>query len=163
MSLNERPLVLLADDDAEDRMLICEAMEEANAASDIKFVENGEELMDYLLNQGRFEDKQEFPAPSIILLDLNMPKKDGREALLEIKQHQHLRFIPVIILTTSSAEEDVIRTYQLGVNSYITKPTSFTSLVDLLATITKYWLEIVKLPSNCLSSSVHKFSVADKA
>ena len=152
MSLNGKPLILVADDDAEDRMLVLEAMEEAKAVSNIKFVEDGEELVDYLLNRGKFSCRESYPTPNVILLDLNMPKKDGREALMEIKQHRHLRCIPVIVLTTSNAEEDILRTYELGVNSYITKPATFKSLVDLVSTLYKYWFETVKLPCLQLKS-----------
>ncbi|RDV13546.1 response regulator [Pontibacter diazotrophicus] len=146
MDFNTKSIILLADDDAEDRMLVTEALEEANAGCTIKFVEDGEELMDYLLHRGKFSQKEEFPAPNIILLDLNMPRKDGREALIEIKSHEHLRCIPVVVLTTSKAEEDILKTYSLGVSSFITKPASFTSLVDTMATLCKYWFGTVKLP-----------------
>ncbi len=144
---NKRPIVILiADDDAEDRMLIHEALEESRLKNQIRFVENGEELMDYLRNNNKYGDKEKFPTPGLILLDLNMPKKDGREALKEIKSDEALRLIPVVVLTTSKAEEDVLRTYDLGVSSFITKPVTFSSLVDVMKTVTKYWFEIVELP-----------------
>ncbi|WP_017730899.1 response regulator [Nafulsella turpanensis] len=145
--MSKRPIVILiADDDAEDRMLIQEALEENRLKNQIQFVENGEELMDYLHNRNRFNDKQQFPTPGLILLDLNMPKKDGREALKEIKTDDTLRLIPIVVLTTSKAEEDVLRTYDLGVSSFITKPVTFSSLVDVMKTLSKYWFEIVELP-----------------
>lgn len=144
---NKRPIIILvADDDAEDRMLVKEALEESRLTNLIQFVENGEELMDYLHHRGRFGDKEKHPTPGLILLDLNMPKKDGREAMKEIKSDEHLRMIPVVVLTTSKAEEDVLRTYDLGVSSFIVKPVTFTALVDVMKTLSKYWFEIVELP-----------------
>ena len=149
MSPNTRSIIILiADDDAEDRMLVKEALEESRLNNHIQFVENGEELLDYLNNQGEFADKDKYPTPGLILLDLNMPKKDGREALKEIKSQDHLRMIPVVVLTTSKAEEDILRTYDLGVSSFITKPVTFGSLVDVMKTLSKYWFEIVELPKS---------------
>ncbi|MDX5418992.1 MAG: response regulator [Hymenobacteraceae bacterium] len=142
-----RPIIILiADDDAEDRMLIKEALDESRLKNSVQFVENGEELMDYLHNRGKYTDKEKYQTPGLILLDLNMPKKDGREALKEIKADEHLRVLPVVVLTTSKAEEDVLRTYDLGVSSFITKPVTFSSLVDVMKTLSKYWFEIVELP-----------------
>ncbi|MBJ6119167.1 response regulator [Pontibacter sp. BT310] len=148
MSNKRSIIILIADDDAEDRMLVKEALEESRLNNNIQFVENGEELLDYLNNKGRFEDKDKYPTPGLILLDLNMPKKDGREALKEIKNEDHLRIIPVVVLTTSKAEEDILRTYDLGVSSFITKPVTFSSLVDVMKTLSKYWFEIVELPKS---------------
>lgn len=142
------PLVIVyADDDPEDRMLAQEAFEENNFANQVVYVEDGEELISYLKNEGKYHDKQAYPSPSLILLDLNMPKMDGREALEAIKTDSKLRLIPVVILTTSSAEEDIIRSYDLGVSSFITKPVTFKSLVETISTISKYWFELVKLPT----------------
>jgi CheY-like chemotaxis protein len=138
--------ILIAEDDAEDRMLTTEAMNESRLVNRIDFVEDGEELMDYLNNIGKYSDSKNYPLPGLILLDLNMPRKDGREALREIKSSPHLKKIPVIILTTSKAEEDIIRTYDLGVNSFITKPVTFNGMVNVMQAIGKYWLEIVELP-----------------
>lgn len=138
--------ILIAEDDPEDRMLVKEALDESRLMNNIYFVENGEELMDYLQNKGKFSDKDEYTTPGLILLDLNMPKKDGREALKEIKADPALRFIPIVVLTTSKAEEDIVRTYDLGVSSFITKPVTFSSLVDIMKTLSKYWFEIVELP-----------------
>ncbi|MBX0332330.1 response regulator [Pontibacter sp. HSC-14F20] len=146
MKSNRPIVILIADDDAEDRMLIKEALDENRLSNAIQFVENGEELMDYLHNRGRFTDKEKYQTPGLILLDLNMPKKDGREALKEIKADEHLRVLPVVVLTTSKAEEDILRTYDLGVSSFITKPVTFSSLVDVMRTLSKYWFEIVELP-----------------
>ena len=138
--------ILMADDDLDDRMLTKDAMEEARLANCLQFVENGEELIDYLHHRGQYADRSEFPRPGLILLDLNMPKKDGREALMEIKADPELRGIPVVVLTTSQAEEDIFRTYDLGANSFITKPVTFESMVELVTLLEKYWFGIVELP-----------------
>ena len=144
---NKRSIVILiADDDPEDRMLVKEALEESSLTNKIEFVENGEELLDYLQNKGKYADKEKCPIPGLILLDLNMPKKDGREALKEIKADPHLRVIPIVVLTTSKAEEDILKTYDLGVSSFITKPVTFSALVDVMKTVSKYWFEVVELP-----------------
>jgi CheY-like chemotaxis protein len=138
--------ILLADDDADDRMMASDALEESRLANDLRCVEDGEELMDYLHRRGKFAPPNEAPRPGLILLDLNMPRKDGREALKEIKAEPELRSIPVVVLTTSKAEEDIYRTYDLGVNSFITKPVNFESLVAVMKALGKYWFEIVELP-----------------
>lgn len=138
--------ILIADDDAEDRMLIRDALQESRLKNGLKFVEDGEQLLDYLHNTGKFADMEKYPRPGIILLDLNMPKKDGREALKEIKQDTKLRTIPIVVLTTSKAEEDILKTYNLGVSSFITKPVTFEGLVEVMRTLNKYWFEIVELP-----------------
>lgn len=140
--------ILIADDDAEDRMLIRDALIESRLKNNLWFVEDGEQLMDYLKHKGNFEQKEKYPRPGLILLDLNMPRKDGREALAEIKADPELRKIPIVVLTTSKAEEDILRTYDLGVSSFITKPVSFASLVEIMQTLNKYWFEIVELPPN---------------
>jgi CheY-like chemotaxis protein len=147
MKLNGLPItILLADDDEEDRLMAQEALQHSRLGNDLRFALDGEELMDYLLRRGRYADPADAPMPGLILLDLNMPRKDGREALAEIKANPHLRNIPIIVLTTSSAEEDVFRTYDLGVSSYITKPVTFDGLVEAMKVLTEYWFEIVKLP-----------------
>jgi CheY-like chemotaxis protein len=148
MSRIGKPITILyADDDAEDRMLVKDAWAENRLANDLHFVEDGEELMDYLRRRGQYTHLANQPLPGMILLDLNMPRKDGREALQEIKADPRLRSIPVVILTTSKAEEDILRAYDLGVNSFILKPVTFQSLVDLTLTLSKYWFEVVELPS----------------
>ncbi len=139
--------ILLADDDPEDRMLTREALQESRCANRLDTVEDGEELLDYLHRRGKFASLNGAPMPGLILLDLNMPRKDGREALREIKGDPKLRRIPIVVLTTSKAEEDIYRTYDLGVNSFITKPVKFEGLVELMRTVSYYWVEIVKLPS----------------
>jgi len=146
---NPKPItILMADDDPDDRQLTREAFGEARLANELRFVEDGVELLDYLHRRGKYTDPASSPWPSIILLDLNMPRKDGREALRELKQDPRFRAIRVIVLTTSKAEEDILRTYSLSAASYITKPVTFESLVDVVKTLGKYWLEIVELPEN---------------
>ena len=138
--------ILLADDDDDDCMLAREALAESRLSSELYIVKDGEELMDYLYHRGQYVSLSSSPRPGLILLDLNMPKKDGREALQEIKNDPELRKIPVIVLTTSKAPEDIYRTYDLGANSFIIKPMNFASLVDVMRTIGKYWFDIVELP-----------------
>ena len=137
--------ILMADDDADDRMLARDAMEESRLGNNFHFVEDGQELMDYLKRTGRFANT-DAPRPGLILLDLNMPRKDGRQALEEIKSDPELRRIPVVVLTTSKTEEDILRTYDLGANSFITKPVTFDRLVEIVRTLGKYWFNIVELP-----------------
>jgi CheY-like chemotaxis protein len=138
--------ILLADDDEDDCMLAQEALTESSLSARLHVVNDGEELMDYLHHRGKYNNDIISPCPKIILLDLNMPKKDGREALKEIKSDSKLRQIPVIVLTTSKAQEDIHHMYSLGANSFIIKPTDFPELVDVMKSIGKYWLEIVELP-----------------
>ncbi len=140
--------ILLADDDPDDQLLATEALREACLANPIVSVDDGEKLMDYLHRRGRYAAPGAAPRPGLILLDLNMPRKDGREALREIKADPVLRKIPVVVLTTSRAEEDILRTYDLGVNSFITKPVSFEGLVEVMRTLAAYWFEIVRLPAD---------------
>lgn len=138
--------ILMADDDADDRLMAKDALEECRVANDLRFVEDGEELMDYLNRRGMYADANSAPRPGLILLDLNMPRKNGREALKEIKNDANLRGIPVVILTTSQAEEDIARSYDIGANSYITKPVTFDGLVEVMKSLKKYWFEIVAVP-----------------
>lgn len=144
---NKTITIVMADDDEDDRMFAQDALEEARLSNKIYFVEDGEELMDYLQHKGKYENGNDPGRPGLILLDLNMPRKDGREALKEIKADPNLRQIPVVVLTTSKAQEDIFRTYDLGVSSFITKPVSFEGLVDIMKTLSKYWFEIVSLPT----------------
>ena len=140
--------ILMADDDVEDRDFTRDALQNAHLANAMRFVVDGQDLMDYLHHEGRYADGSiDAPRPGVILLDLNMPKKDGREALAEIKSDEKLRSIPVIVLTTSKDEEDVFRTYDLGVNSFITKPVTFTGLVEVMRNWQRYWFELVELPN----------------
>lgn len=137
----------MADDDDDDFMLTKKALEESKLLNELIRVRDGEELTDYLFERGEYEGV-ETKRPSIILLDLNMPRKDGREALKEIKESGSLREIPVVVFTTSKAEEDIIRSYKLGVNSFISKPVTFKNLIEVMTSLGKYWFEIVELPSN---------------
>jgi CheY-like chemotaxis protein len=139
-------VILMADDDEDDRLMAKEAFTEVKLLNYFHTVENGEELMEYLYRRGKYADPAVSPRPGLILLDLNMPKKDGRQALKEIKADPSLRSIPIVVLTTSKAEEDILRSYDLGVNSFIIKPVTFEGLVDIMKTLTKYWFEIVELP-----------------
>ena len=137
--------ILSAEDDADYRLLMRRAVKASRLANDLKFVEDGEELMEYLHRRGKYAEPGSAPRPGLILLDLNLPKKDGREALEEIKRDPDLRRIPVVILTTSNAEEDVLRTYSLGASSYIRKPVNMTGLVDIITALGHYWFTIVEL------------------
>jgi len=148
MSKYYKPVtILMAEDDADDREMTKEAFEESHLLNDLRFVCDGVELMDYLQRRGKYSDPSTSPRPGLILLDLNMPKKDGREALRDIKADPNLKSIRVVILTTSKAEEDILRSYDLSAASYITKPVTFTGLADVIKTLGKYWLEIVELPN----------------
>ena len=139
--------ILICDDDEDDRMLTQQALEDAHISNSIRFVEDGEELLDYLYQRGAYAGELGLaPRPGLILLDLNMPKLDGREALKIIKEDPKLLDIPVVVLTTSHLDEDIARSYQFGVNSFITKPVSFTGLVEAMNVLGRYWLEIVELP-----------------
>lgn len=139
-------VILIADDDEDDRLMAKEALAEARLLNEVHFVEDGEMLMDYLRNRGKYADARRCPRPGLILLDLNMPRKDGREALKEIKADPDLRRIPIVVLTTSKAEEDIYKSYDLGVNSFISKPVSFEGLVEVMKSLGKYWFSIVQLP-----------------
>ena len=138
--------ILMADDDADDRRLTQEALEEGRLINEVQFVNDGVELLDSLRKEGKFAPPAVVHRPGLILLDLNMPRKDGRTVLKEIKNDPALRQIPVVVLTTSKADEDIYRSYDLGVNSYIVKPVTFEALVDILQTLEKYWFAIVELP-----------------
>lgn len=146
LSLNKTINILIADDDPDDRLMAREALVQSHSPSLINFVEDGEELLDYLYRRGKFQNRED-SLPDLILLDLNMPRKSGVEALQEIKSDNTLRHIPIVVLTTSKEEEDIYRTYDLGVNSFITKPITYESLVNTMRILGKYWFEVVQLPS----------------
>jgi CheY-like chemotaxis protein len=140
--------ILMADDDEDDREMTLDALHDARLGNTVRFVDDGQDLMEYLRREGKYADPAvDAPEPGMILLDLNMPRKDGREALAEIKADESLRHIPVVVLTTSKDEEDILRSYNLGVNSFISKPVTFEGLVDVMRTWTRYWFEIVELPN----------------
>jgi|HubBroStandDraft_6_1064221.scaffolds.fasta_scaffold53498_3 CheY-like chemotaxis protein len=146
MSASGRAMtVLVADDDEDDRIFIRRAWGKERAPEDLRFVEDGEELTDYLRHAGKYRDLASSPRPRMILLDLNMPRKDGREALKEIKSDPDLRQIPIVILTTSQADEEVCGCYDLGANSFISKPLTFTAFVDVMQTLGNYWIDVVDL------------------
>ena len=145
MRSGQQLTILIADDDPDDRLLIADAFTEARLTNILSFVRDGEELLSYLRREGVHVDASR---PGIVLLDLNMPKKDGREALAEMKSDPELRNIPVVVLSTSKAEEDVLRTYDLGVAGFVVKPVSFEGLVELIAGLANYWFEIAELPTN---------------
>src|SRR3954454_23207730 len=136
----------MADDDADDRLLAKDALAECNLANELLFVENGEDLLDFLHRRGKFTGVTA-PRPGLILLDMNMPRKDGREALREIKLDPELRRIPVIVLTTSKADTDISKIYELGANSFISKPVAFDSLVNVMKILGNYWFDVVELPA----------------
>ena len=139
--------ILICDDDEDDRMLSKQALEEAHVSNDVRFVEDGEQLLDYLYQRGEYAGETgTAPRPGLILLDLNMPKMDGREALKLIKGDKALHDIPIVVLTTSGLDQDIVRSYQLGVNSFIKKPVTFSGLVEAMNVLGRYWLEIVELP-----------------
>ena len=154
MSRSNLPIrIVVADDDADDRGMIKDAFEESKLGNPVDFVEDGMQLMEYLRREGKYQHLAGQPYPGFVLLDLNMPRKDGRTALKEIKESAELHRIPIVILTTSKAEEDIIKTYNLGVNSFICKPVSFDKLVDIVKTVGHYWIEIVALPPECRRSA----------
>ena len=138
--------ILMADDDPEDRQLTKEAFEENRLSNDLRFVENGEEMLDYLNRRGKFTDPKTSPRPGLILLDLNMPRMDGREALREMKADPRFKSIRVVVMTTSQADVDIAHTYNLSASSYITKPVTFERLLEVIRVLGQYWLEIVQLP-----------------
>jgi CheY-like chemotaxis protein len=140
--------ILLVDDDLEDQQMTREAFAANRLANEIVCVNDGEELMDYLRRRGRYSELKKAPLPGLILLDLNIPRKDGRETLKEIKADPELRRIPIVVLTTSNAEEDILRSYNLGANSYVTKPASFKSLVDRIKVLGQDWFAVVRLPKD---------------
>jgi CheY-like chemotaxis protein len=143
---NNGVIILMADDDADDRVMTKDAFEENLIRNPLHFVEDGEELLEYLYRRGKYSHLQDLALPGLILLDLNMPRKDGRQVLEEIKKEKRFRHIPVVILTTSKQEEDILRTYQLGCSGFITKPVRFEGLINIVRSLRQYWIEIVEVP-----------------
>ena len=141
-------VILMAEDDSDDRLLVKDAMAESRWEGDLRFVEDGEDLLDYLKHRGKYSQPANAPRPGLILLDLNMPRKDGREALREIKDDTELRRIPVVVLTTSKAGTDIGRMYDLGANSFIAKPIQFEALVNVMRLLGQYWFNTVELPAS---------------
>jgi CheY-like chemotaxis protein len=147
MTIDPKPrTILIAEDDADDRQWIRDALAECHLGIHVDFVVDGEELMDFLQHRGKYVVTTNLAYPGMILLDLNMPKKDGRECLKEIKSDPRIRHIPIVVLTTSRAEEDTFRTYNLGANSVIHKPVTIDNLVQMMLTLTDYWFKTVELP-----------------
>jgi CheY-like chemotaxis protein len=144
--------ILIADDDSDDRWLMQRVLKKSRLYNDVRFVENGEELLDYLYQRGIYGAPRAAPRPGLILLDLNMPKKSGREALAEIKTDPNLRTIPILVLTSSRAEEEIYRSYDLGANSFITKPVTFEAMVEIMKAVTSYWFSIVELPPDTIGN-----------
>jgi len=147
--MNQLPrtnVILMADDDDDDRLLAQDALSESDLGGNLHFVENGEDLLDYLWRRGKYGPPADAPRPGLILLDLNMPRKDGREALREIKTDPELRRIPVVVLTTSKADTDIGAIYELGANSFISKPFQFEALVNVMKVLGQYWFKTVELP-----------------
>jgi len=140
-------LILMAEDDADDQLLVQEAFAECGVKEQIRFVANGEELLDYLMGRGPYAVARTAPRPGLILLDLNMPRKDGREALKEIRAHPGLRQVPIVVFTTSRADTDIRTVYELGANSFITKPARFEALVEVMKVLSQYWFRTVELPA----------------
>ncbi len=140
-------IILMAEDDSDDRLLAEDALAESGLGTEVRFVSDGVQLMDYLRHRNQYNVTGSSPRPGLIILDLNMPKKDGREALREIKADAELRKIPVVVLTTSTADLDILKVYELGANSFITKPTAFDSLVGVMKAIGQYWFNVVVLPT----------------
>ena len=146
--MTPRPaVILMADDDEDDVILVRDAFERNKLINDMRVVVYGGELIDYLKRRGAYADPENSPRPDIVLLDLNMPRKDGRQALEEIRADPNLRDIPVIVLTTSQSHTDVYRSYHMGANSYITKPVTFESMCEIIKMLGEYWLQIVRLPN----------------
>ena len=141
-------VLLIAEDDEDHFLLTKEAFEKCGAGMELRQVRDGEELMDYLFHRGKYQDPTEGPEPDVILLDLNLPRKDGREALKEIKSHPWLRYVPVVVLTTSRAHDDVLRSYDLGANSFLRKPLGFNQWIHLAKAFEQYWFETVELPNH---------------
>jgi CheY-like chemotaxis protein len=137
--------ILIADDDQDDRMFLEQAMRKCGYTQAIRFVDDGEELMNYLQRRNNYT-VDNAPWPNLLILDLNMPRKNGFQALKEIKEDNAMRRLPVIVMTTSTADEDVARSYNLGVNSFVTKPFHFSKLVEMISALKVYWLDIVRLP-----------------
>lgn len=147
MSAPKQKIILMAEDDSDDRLLVTDALAACELENTIRFVADGEELMDYLLHRGKYLTPESAPRPTFILLDLNMPKKDGRQALAEIRGHPDLRRLPVVVFTTSKAETDVDKSYDLGANSFVVKPVAFDALVKIVGQLAQYWFGIVEQPS----------------
>ncbi len=141
-----KPIILVAEDDEDHFLLIREAIEAAKKEIEIKWVKDGEELLRYLNHEGEYLSSESSPLPSLILLDLNMPRKDGREALYEIKSSEKLKAIPVIVLTTSKNAEDIHECYARGANAFLRKPSRYQEFIDLMKVMIEFWLGWAERP-----------------
>ena len=139
--------ILLVEDSVADQRLIARAVRNTDLEAELFTVDDGEQAMAYLQRRGRYQDPASSPRPDIVLLDINMPKKDGKQVLREIRDDDSLHNLPVIMLTTSNQERDIIDSYNLGVNAYITKPTELASFVDTVQTLELFWFKLAELPS----------------
>lgn len=146
MKNGRKVTILVADDDEDDRMMTKDAFEEVKIVNELLFVKDGVELMDYLCRRGEYANPEVSPRPGLILLDLNMPRMDGREALDFIKKDDNLKSIPVTIFTTSKSEEDIVRSYNLGANCFISKPVTYAGLINVITQLNNFWFELVELP-----------------
>lgn len=141
------PVILMADDDEDDRLLAREALAEAGVPGEFRSVSDGEQLLAYLYQKDQYSDPARAPRPGVVLLDLNMPRMDGREALRLIRAEPAFRSLPVVVMTTSRAPADVARGYELGANTVIAKPASFHRMVEVMRTLGRYWFETAELPA----------------
>ena len=151
----KKTVLLMADDDEDDCMLVQDAVREVFQSEDFRCLCDGQELMSYLLHQGIYADPETSPLPDLILLDLNMPRKDGRQALQEIKGHPLLKAIPILIFSTSQEQEEIELCYKLGANSYLIKPVSFDKLVEIVRCMSNYWFNIASLPPSAQLCACH--------
>ena len=141
-----RAVILLVEDDPGDQELTRRALQNDVLKNELHIVNDGEEALDYMLRRGEYADPESSPRPDLVLLDLNMPKLGGREVLEELKQHEELAVIPIVVLTTSQQESDIIRSYGLGCSSYIQKPVDMDQFIDVVRKLRNYWFEVVTLP-----------------
>ena len=135
--------ILLVEDDPDDVLLTRKALDEGRMLNNLHVVRDGVEAMEFLYQRGQYSDA---PRPGIVLLDLNMPRKDGREVLAEVKSDEHLKSIPIIVLTTSEAEQDILKSYNLHANAYVPKPVDPDEFVRVIRSFDTFWLSVVKLP-----------------
>lgn len=141
-------VILLVEDNPADQKLTIRAFEKGKINTNLQIVNDGQEAMDYLKREGKFEDKNNSPRPDLILLDINMPKKDGKQVLKEIRANDKLRSIPIVMLTTSDQEKDVLESYNLGVNAYISKPVRINDFIDVINKLEEFWFTLSMLPPN---------------
>lgn len=149
-----RAVILLAEDDPGDQELTRRALAEDVVRTDLRIVKDGQEALDYLLREGEYSDPATSPRPDLILLDLNMPRVDGKQVLKRLKAYPDLDHIPLVVMTTSTQEEDILRSYDLGCNSFVQKPVDINRFVNAVRELGHYWFELVTLPPSKVSSPV---------